>query len=432
MGPRTLLLLLSGFLVLTETQAGECGVWRERPLRGGERGPPGSLGGRTPGNERPRRPCPDPPSHPGPVLSLPCIPTPLFFPLRSSGRSSTSSISLALSPLRPAGPLTSDPGPAPGGGPAGSHPSPPPGSHSLRYFYTGVSRPGLGEPRFIAVGYVDDTQFVRFDSDAPNPREEPRAPWMEQEGPEYWDRNTRIYKDTAQYFRESLNNLRGYYNQSEAGERRGPGSGSRPPSPGTGGVARVCGSEGHPNIAEHTRPPPGRSRRGLTRFHFQFGFNHRGWSGRVRVSHPPADVRLRRGAGRAPPPRVHAVRLRQQRLHRPERGPALLDRGGHGGSDLQAQDGGGRCCGGIQELRGGPVRGGAPQIPGEREGHAAARRYQGRGAALISRRAGAGFPRGEENGVPVGTAPLVLVRSGRKSARVFIFCTRQSPVAPLL
>ncbi|ELR51536.1 BOLA class I histocompatibility antigen, alpha chain BL3-7, partial [Bos mutus] len=88
--------------------------------------------------------------------------------------------------------------------------------HSLRYFYTAVSRPGLGEPRFIAVGYVDDTQFVRFDSDAANPREEPRAPWMEQEGPEYWDRNTRIYKDTAQNFRVGLNNLRGYYDQSEA------------------------------------------------------------------------------------------------------------------------------------------------------------------------------------------------------------------------
>ncbi|XP_061051883.1 BOLA class I histocompatibility antigen, alpha chain BL3-7-like isoform X2 [Eubalaena glacialis] len=91
------------------------------------------------------------------------------------------------------------------------------GSHSLRYFYTGVSRPGHGEPRFIAVGYVDDTQFVRFDSDAPNPREEPRAPWMEHEGPEYWDRNTRIYKDTAQIYREDLNTLRGYYNQSKAG-----------------------------------------------------------------------------------------------------------------------------------------------------------------------------------------------------------------------
>uniref|UniRef100_A0A2K6E6K4 Ig-like domain-containing protein n=1 Tax=Macaca nemestrina TaxID=9545 RepID=A0A2K6E6K4_MACNE len=64
------------------------------------------------------------------------------------------------------------------------------GSHSMRYFYTAVSRPGRGEPRFISVGYVDDTQFVRFDSDAESPREEPRAPWMEQEGPEYWEEQT--------------------------------------------------------------------------------------------------------------------------------------------------------------------------------------------------------------------------------------------------
>nr|AFN21433.1 MHC class I antigen [Macaca mulatta] len=91
------------------------------------------------------------------------------------------------------------------------------GSHSLRYFYTSMSRPGRGQPRFIAVGYVDDTQFVRFDSDAESPREEPRAPWVEQEGPEYWDQNTRIYKAATQTYRGSLQNLRGYYNQSEAG-----------------------------------------------------------------------------------------------------------------------------------------------------------------------------------------------------------------------
>ena len=87
-----------------------------------------------------------------------------------------------------------------------------------------MSRPGLGEPRYLEVGYVDDTQFVRFDSDAPNPRMEPRARWVEQEGPEYWDRNTRNAKGNAQSFRVNLNTLRGYYNQSEAGERRGPGS----------------------------------------------------------------------------------------------------------------------------------------------------------------------------------------------------------------
>nr|APD25609.1 MHC IA antigen [Chlorocebus sabaeus] len=91
------------------------------------------------------------------------------------------------------------------------------GSHSMRYFYTSMSRPGRGEPRFIAVGYVDDTQFLRFDSDAANPRMEPRAPWVEQEGPEYWDRETRIMKTATQTFRVGLQNLRGYYNQSEAG-----------------------------------------------------------------------------------------------------------------------------------------------------------------------------------------------------------------------
>uniref|UniRef100_A0A7N5PAQ5 Ig-like domain-containing protein n=1 Tax=Ailuropoda melanoleuca TaxID=9646 RepID=A0A7N5PAQ5_AILME len=91
------------------------------------------------------------------------------------------------------------------------------GSHSMRYFYTAVSRPGRGEPRFIAVGYVDDTQFVRFDSDSASRRMEPRAPWIEQEGPEYWDRNTRIAKDNAQAFRVDLQTALRYYNQSEAG-----------------------------------------------------------------------------------------------------------------------------------------------------------------------------------------------------------------------
>uniref|UniRef100_A0A2K5PLQ8 MHC class I-like antigen recognition-like domain-containing protein n=1 Tax=Cebus imitator TaxID=2715852 RepID=A0A2K5PLQ8_CEBIM len=128
------------------------------------------------------------------------------------------------------------------------------GSHYMRYFYTSVSRPGRGEPRFIIVGYVDDTQFVRFDSDAAIPRMEPRAPWMEQEGPEYWEEQTRRARDAAQTDRVNLRTALSYYNQSEA------------------------------------------------------------------------------------------ARLRRQGLHRPERGPALLDRRGHGGSDHPAQGfvGGGR------------------------------------------------------------------------------------------
>ncbi|XP_058521806.1 patr class I histocompatibility antigen, B-2 alpha chain-like isoform X6 [Ochotona princeps] len=94
------------------------------------------------------------------------------------------------------------------------------GSHSMNYFHTSVSRPDLGKPRFISVGYVDDTQFVRFDSDAENPRMEPRTAWIrqvDQVDQEYWDQETQISKNNEQVYRESLNNLRGYYNQSEAG-----------------------------------------------------------------------------------------------------------------------------------------------------------------------------------------------------------------------
>ncbi|XP_040841743.1 patr class I histocompatibility antigen, B-2 alpha chain-like [Ochotona curzoniae] len=91
------------------------------------------------------------------------------------------------------------------------------GSHSLMYFHTAVSRPELGEPRFFAVGYVDDTQFVRFDSDAENPRVEPRTEWIQQIEPEYWDRQTQISKNNEQMNRVNLQTALLYYNQSEAG-----------------------------------------------------------------------------------------------------------------------------------------------------------------------------------------------------------------------
>ncbi|XP_020138305.2 class I histocompatibility antigen, Gogo-B*0103 alpha chain-like isoform X2 [Microcebus murinus] len=91
------------------------------------------------------------------------------------------------------------------------------GSHSLRYFFTSVSRPGRGDSRFIEVGYVYGTQFVRFDSDAASPRMEPRAPWVEREGPEYWDWETWVAKLKAETFRENLRAVLRYYNQSDGG-----------------------------------------------------------------------------------------------------------------------------------------------------------------------------------------------------------------------
>ncbi|XP_020834195.1 class I histocompatibility antigen, Gogo-OKO alpha chain isoform X2 [Phascolarctos cinereus] len=78
----------------------------------------------------------------------------------------------------------------------------------------------LALPETWAVGYVDDLQFARFDSDSESQREEPRAPWMDQVDqvdPDYWDRNTRFHKAAAQSFRIRLQTLRSSYNQSEGG-----------------------------------------------------------------------------------------------------------------------------------------------------------------------------------------------------------------------
>nr|XP_039323204.1 HLA class I histocompatibility antigen, A alpha chain-like isoform X1 [Saimiri boliviensis boliviensis] len=89
-------------------------------------------------------------------------------------------------------------------------------SHTLWYFTATMSRPGRGEPRFIAVGYVDDTQFGWFDSDAAIQRGEPRAPWAEQEGLEFWEEHAQGAKAKAKTDQVNLRILSGYYNQSEA------------------------------------------------------------------------------------------------------------------------------------------------------------------------------------------------------------------------
>uniref|UniRef100_A0A287A4W8 MHC class I antigen 6 n=1 Tax=Sus scrofa TaxID=9823 RepID=A0A287A4W8_PIG len=90
------------------------------------------------------------------------------------------------------------------------------GSHSLRYLHILVSRPGHGSDLYSSVGFLDDTQFVRFSSDAANPRVEPRAPWMEQEGREYWDRQTDIAKEHSKASSSNLRVIIGNHNHSQS------------------------------------------------------------------------------------------------------------------------------------------------------------------------------------------------------------------------
>ncbi|XP_060541662.1 patr class I histocompatibility antigen, B-1 alpha chain-like isoform X2 [Pantherophis guttatus] len=89
-------------------------------------------------------------------------------------------------------------------------------SHSMKYFYTGISEPTQGLPHFVALGFVDDQLFSYYDSHSQ--KLQARVSWMEKvrkEDPQYWDRNTRNFRGTEEVFREGLEILRSRYNQSE-------------------------------------------------------------------------------------------------------------------------------------------------------------------------------------------------------------------------
>nr|XP_028576272.1 H-2 class I histocompatibility antigen, Q9 alpha chain-like [Podarcis muralis] len=88
-------------------------------------------------------------------------------------------------------------------------------SHSLRYFYTAVSEPGQGLPQFITVGYVDDQQFVQYNSDTQEAL--PQVPWMrkaEKEDPHYWKMSTQLFQDTERVLWRNLVTLQTRFNQS--------------------------------------------------------------------------------------------------------------------------------------------------------------------------------------------------------------------------
>uniref|UniRef100_A0A8C1LH60 Major histocompatibility complex class I UBA n=1 Tax=Cyprinus carpio TaxID=7962 RepID=A0A8C1LH60_CYPCA len=86
------------------------------------------------------------------------------------------------------------------------------GTHSLRYFYTGVS--GIIDfPEFTAVGLVDEGQFMYFDSNTK--KAVPKTEWIRQNvGEDYWDKEAQIDIKAHQIFKINIQNIRVHFNQS--------------------------------------------------------------------------------------------------------------------------------------------------------------------------------------------------------------------------
>lgn len=85
--------------------------------------------------------------------------------------------------------------------------------HTLQYYYTAVSDKGSDLPEFSIVGYVDDREFINYNSESHLAR--PVTQWMEKnEGPEYWDRETQIFKGTEPVFRHNVRTVMSRFNQT--------------------------------------------------------------------------------------------------------------------------------------------------------------------------------------------------------------------------
>ncbi|KAG3265591.1 H-2 class I histocompatibility antigen, Q10 alpha chain-like [Ictidomys tridecemlineatus] len=88
----------------------------------------------------------------------------------------------------------------------------PGGTHSLHYHYLTLSEPGPGLPKFLAVGYVDDQPFIRYDSC--RGKAEPQAPWMALVDSQYWETETQKQRAWEKVQQVEMWTVMGYHNQS--------------------------------------------------------------------------------------------------------------------------------------------------------------------------------------------------------------------------
>ncbi|XP_061753282.1 class I histocompatibility antigen, F10 alpha chain-like isoform X2 [Nerophis ophidion] len=86
--------------------------------------------------------------------------------------------------------------------------------HTLKYFHTASSQvPNF--PEFVSVGYVDEVQIVRYDSNSR--KAEPKQDWMNQitvEDPRYWETQTEIGVFNELVIKNGIEVLMKRYNQT--------------------------------------------------------------------------------------------------------------------------------------------------------------------------------------------------------------------------
>lgn len=88
----------------------------------------------------------------------------------------------------------------------------------MLFFQTLLTWPDFVDFYFTYLGYVDDTQFMGYNSRAETPRMEPRAQWMHQTKPEFWEYETQRALTFTKQLTEQLKAVLQIYNESTAGK----------------------------------------------------------------------------------------------------------------------------------------------------------------------------------------------------------------------
>uniref|UniRef100_A0A3P8YVS0 Ig-like domain-containing protein n=1 Tax=Esox lucius TaxID=8010 RepID=A0A3P8YVS0_ESOLU len=84
-------------------------------------------------------------------------------------------------------------------------------THSLKYFYTGVSG-DINFPEFTTVGLVDNVTFIYFDSNTKTAV--PKTEWIKRVGPGYWVSQTKTCINLHQFFKNNIQVAKDRFNQS--------------------------------------------------------------------------------------------------------------------------------------------------------------------------------------------------------------------------
>ncbi|XP_077340550.1 class I histocompatibility antigen, F10 alpha chain-like isoform X2 [Lithobates pipiens] len=85
-------------------------------------------------------------------------------------------------------------------------------SHTLRYYYTGVSSPGSGLPVYSLLGYVDDKEISNFNSDTRQYL--PKTEWMKKLESDYWEENTQTARSAQLVSQHNVQILMNRFNQT--------------------------------------------------------------------------------------------------------------------------------------------------------------------------------------------------------------------------